>query len=323
MRPVNPDVKAMVNDALRAGIRPLQDSDPQTARANYLAARRLDQPPLAPVASVVDLNDAVAPGVSLKVIRGVDTSEPLPCLAYFHGGGWTLGSSLSHEGICRSLALAARCCVISVDYRLAPENPFPAAVDDAIQALRYIDKHALELNIERDYIAVGGDSAGANLATVLALLGRDGQVPHVVYQLLFYPQVDLRMTAPTFGSAADGMLVSAATIRWFVDKYTPDAASREDWRASPSLASSLAGLPPAFVLTCGLDPLGEEGRLYAARLENEGCAVTALHISDQAHGFLNLGGAIKSASGVLAYAGFMLGEEWRHAKKRLIQEAMQ
>lgn len=321
MRPVNPDVRAMVDAALKAGVRPLQDSDPQTARENYLAARRLDQPPLAPVASVVDINDGIATGVSLKVIRGVDTAEPLPCLLYFHGGGWTLGSSQSHEGICRSLALAARCCVISVDYRLAPENPFPAAVDDAIQALRYVVYHAGDLNIDRTSIALGGDSAGANLATVLALLGRDGQVPEAVYQLLFYPQVDLRMTASTFETAAEGMLVSAATIRWFVDKYTPNPAARNDWRVSPSLASSLSGLPPAFVLTCGLDPLGEEGRQYAARLEEEGCAVTALHISDQAHGFLNLGGAIKAASGVLAYAGFMLSEEWRHTKHRLMQEA--
>lgn len=318
-RPVNPDVKAMVDAATIAGVPRLESLQPQEARANYAATRRRDQPPLPPVPSVRDIQIGDPSNrIGLRVIRGLESDEALPCLVYFHGGGWMLGSPESHEGICRTLALAAQCCVISVDYRLAPEHPFPAAVEDAVAAFRWIASNAETLQIDGSMLAVGGDSAGGNLATLLALLGCDEELPKAVYQLLFYPAVDLRLGTATFDSAAKGMLVSAATIRWFVDHYIPDDARRSDWRASPILAKSLAGLPPAFVLTCGLDPLGEEGRQYAARLEADGVAVTALHLCDQAHGFLNLGKAIGAASGVLAYAAFMLAEAWRHSGWRPI-----
>lgn len=317
LRPINPDVRAMVDAAISAGVPPLESLQPQAARANYAATRRADQPALAPVTSVLDIEIAGPSNrIGLRVIRGLDSHEALPCLVYFHGGGWMLGSPESHEGICRTLALAARCCVISVDYRLAPEHPFPAAVEDAAAAFRWIASNADTLKINGSMLAVGGDSAGGNLATILALMGRDRELPEAIYQLLFYPAVDLRLGTATFESAAEGMLVSATTIRWFVDHYIPGDADRSDWRASPILAKSLVGLPPAFVLTCGLDPLGEEGRQYSARLEAEGVAVTALHLCDQPHGFLNLGKAIGAASGVLAYAAFMLTEAWRHSGSR-------
>lgn len=316
-RPVNPDVKAMVDAAVAAGLPRLESLEPKVARADYAATRRVDQPALQPVASVRDIEiDGPASTIGLRVIRGVEGDRAPPCLVYFHGGGWMLGSPESHEGICRALALAARCCVISVDYRLAPEHPFPSAVEDAVAAFRWIASNTNALQIDGDMLALGGDSAGGNLATILALMGRDGELPQAIYQLLFYPAVDLRLGTATFDSAAEGMLVSAATIRWFVDHYIPDDAGRSDWHASPILANSLAGLPPAFVLTCGLDPLGEEGRQYAARLEAEGVAVTALHLCDQTHGFLNLGKAIGAARGVLAYAAFMLSEEWRYSAAR-------
>lgn len=315
-RSINPDVRAMVDAAASAGLPLLENLKPQVARANYAATRRADQPSLQPVSSVRDIEiNGPASKIGLRVIRGIDGDENLPCLMYFHGGGWTLGSPESHEGICRTLARTSRCCVISVDYRLAPEHPFPAAVEDSVAAFRWVFSNADSLKIDPDAIAVGGDSAGGNLATILAMMGRDGDLPKSVYQLLFYPAVDLRMETATFESAAEGMLVSASTIRWFVDHYVPDSTKRSHWHASPILAESLAGLPPAFVLTCGLDPLGEEGRQYARRLEGEGGAVTMLHLSDQVHGFLNLGKAIGAAGGVLSYAAFMLSEQWRHIRQ--------
>ncbi|MBO9198588.1 alpha/beta hydrolase [Rhizobium sp. 16-449-1b] len=307
----------MVDAATAAHLPLLESQEPQVARANYAARRRADQPALQPVASVRDIEiDGPSSKIGLRVIRGVDGDEILSCLVYFHGGGWMLGSPESHEGICRTLASASRCCVVSVDYRLAPENPFPAAVEDAVAAFQWVFSHADELMIDANTLAVGGDSAGGNLATILALMGRDGDLPKSVYQLLFYPAVDLRLGTSTFASAAEGMLVTASTIRWFVDHYIPDVEERSHWHASPILAESLEGLPPAFVLTCGLDPLGEEGRQYANRLEEEGVPVTTLNLPDQAHGFLNLGKAIGAAQGVLLYAAFMLSEEWRHVHKR-------
>lgn len=316
-RPVNPDVREMVDAATAARFPLLETQEPRVARANYAATRRADQPALPPVASVRDIEiDGPSSKIGLRVIRGVDGTEILPCLVYFHGGGWMLGSPESHEGICRTLASASRSCVISVDYRLAPENPYPAAVEDAVAAFKWVFSHADELKIDGQTLAVGGDSAGGNLATILALMGRDGDVPRSVYQLLFYPAVDLRLGTATFDSAAEGMLVTASTIRWFVDNYIPDVEKRSHWHASPILAESLEGLPPAFVLTCGLDPLGEEGRQYAKRLEEEGVPVATLNLPDQAHGFLNLGKAIGAAQGVLLYAAFMLSEGWRHAHKR-------
>jgi acetyl esterase len=308
MRAIHPDITALMQAAGPA----LGTLPPAEARRGYSASRRALQLPFDPVAAI-DTIVIAGPGgpLALRLFRGAPVGQPLPCLLYLHGGGWVLGDLESHEGICRRIAAIAGCCVIAVDYRLAPEHPFPAAVDDAVAALAWIATHAEQIEIDHHRIAVGGDSAGGNLAAVLALMGRDGSIPRSSYQMLFYPATDLRMAGDSYERVIDGMPLTANAMRYFIDHYIPNRADRGDWRASPLLAGSLEGASPALVLTCGHDPLCTDGQLYAARLEREGVPVTALHLSDQAHGILNMSKAVGAATGVLDFAAALLRQAWR------------
>ena len=210
---------------------------------------------------------------------------------FLHGGGWVIGSLDSHDRMCRRLATVAGICVVAVDYRLAPEHPFPAALDDAAAAWRWIHARAQQLHVAIGAIAVGGDSAGGNLAAVLALMGRDGTVPASCYQALFYPVLDLIADADSYRRMTSDLPLTAATMHYFIDHYTPRAHDRHDWRVSPLRAASLAGAPPTLLLTVSHDPLCDEGRAYAQRLDLEGVRVCALHLNDQMHGLLGQGDA--------------------------------
>ena len=173
--------------------------------------------------------------------------------------------------------------------------------------------NAPSLGIDPARIAVGGDSAGGNLAAVLALMGRDGTAPEATFQLLFYPAVDMAMDTESYVRLTEGVPLTAASMRYFIDHYAPNTADRLDWRASPLRAASLAGTSPALVLTCGHDPLADEGRAYAARLEADGVRVTALHLADQVHGLLTMGRVLGGADPVLQFAAATLRDCWRSA----------
>ncbi|GJD51874.1 Acetyl esterase [Methylobacterium crusticola] len=313
MTAIHPDVQALLDLIREAGSPPLDALPPEQGRRAYLAGRRSLQPPPDPVALVRDLGVPTPAGpVPLRLYRGAGTAPDavLPCLLYLHGGGWVLGSIESHDWVCRRLANLTGACVASVEYRLAPEHPFPAAVEDAAAALAFVAREAEGLAVDPARLAVGGDSAGGNLAAVLALMGRDGSAPASVLQVLLYPAVDLAMTGESYERVTRDMPLTAATMRYFVDHYTPDARDRTDWRASPLRAASLAGAPPALVLTCGHDPLCDEGRLYAHRLEREGVPVTALHLSDQTHGILTMSRIVRASAGVLAFVASGLRDAW-------------
>jgi acetyl esterase len=316
MRALHPDAESLLALMRDAGRPALEDLSPADARQAYTVTRatlQLDPEPTA------DTQEFTIPGpageLRLRLHRGAGTQgrERLPCLLYLHGGGWVIGDLDSHDGVCRRLANEGACCVVAVDYRLAPEHPFPAAFDDSAATLAWLARHAAQLRIDPARIAVGGDSAGGNLAAALALLGRDGAVPLPVFQLLFYPAVDLAMTSDSYGLITEGVPLTAATMRYFIGHYTPDPRQRQDWRASPLRAASLAGAPPAFVVTTGHDPLCAEGRAYADRLESEGVRVTALHLSDQVHGLLTMGRVIGAADPLLGFGGTALREAWRLA----------
>lgn len=300
--------------ALRAAGRPaFQDLSPAEARAAYAAGRPLLQSPPEDVADVRDLAIAVPGGpLPLRIYRGEGCGEtgPQPCLLFLHGGGWVIGDLDSHDGLCRRLANAARCRVVAVDYRLAPEHPFPAALDDAAAALRWLVGEAGALGIDPARLAIGGDSAGGNLAAVLALMGRDGLVPATAFQMLLYPVLDVTMTSASYARVTGGVPLTAATMRYFADHYLPTGLDRTDWRVSPLRAASLAGTPPAFVLTVAEDPLAAEGRDYAARLEAEGVRVTALHLSDHIHGMLMMGQVLALGAQVACFATTMLRDTW-------------
>jgi acetyl esterase len=187
-----------------------------------------------------------------------------------------------------------------VDYRLAPEHPFPAAVDDCFLATRHVHTNAEKLKIDPTRIAVGGDSAGGNLAAVVALMARDQGGPRLAYQLLIYPATDQRCEFPSHQRNGQGYLLTKEGILFFRGGYIPNAKDRTDWRASPLLAASHAGLPPAFVITAGYDPLVDEGKAYAERLAKAGVEVAHKEYSDMVHGFVLFGGVVDAANAAVA-----------------------
>jgi len=296
--PLDPDALLVLDMIRMAGRPPFETLTPNEARTAYVNSRKVLQPPPENVSEVRDLT---APGpaseIPLRLYRGTATGadEKLPVLLYYHGGGWLLGDLESHDGVCRRFANAARCCVISVDYRMAPEHKFPACVDDCAAATRWVAEQAKPLRIHADRVAVGGDSAGGNLAAVMALLSRDGALPPLVFQLLIYPSTDMMMTTVSSQNIGDGVPLTSKTMRWFIDHYIRNAADARDWRASPLRAVDLSGTAQALVLTCTHDPLCDEGIAYAQRLEREGVRVTHLHFSDQIHGFMSMGRIIRAS----------------------------
>jgi len=229
---------------------------------------------------------------------------------FFHGGGWVVGNVESHDTMCRHLANRAGCVVVSVDYRLAPEHKFPAAVEDCFAATAWVADNAASLGVDAKRLAVGGDSAGGNLAAVVSLLARDRGAPRISYQLLIYPAVDAAMTHPSIARFAEGYLLTRATMRWFYDQYLRAPEDAADWRVSPLAAPDVGGVAPAFVLTAGYDPLCDEGDAYAARLAAAGVAITHRRFADQIHGFAMNGKLIRAADAALDEAAAALRQSW-------------
>jgi acetyl esterase len=221
-------------------------------------------------------------------------------LVYFHGGGWVIGDLDTHDTLCRELANASGCAVVAVDYRMGPEHRFPAAVDDCIAATRWVHAHAAELGVDGSRLALGGDSAGGNLAAVVAIAMRDaGDVP-VRFQLLIYPATDQRRGWPSHTANAQGYLLTADTMDYFHDHYIPDRTMDLDWRASPLLHPDLSRLPPALVLTAGYDPLRDEALQYSHRLTQSGNRATHILFERQIHGFITMGRVIDEANAAVA-----------------------
>ena len=276
------------------------------ARLLYTAGRRVLAPEPMPVAEIRDLAmpGSVGP-VPLRLYRAF-TEGVLPVLVFFHGGGWVVGDIATHDTVCRHLANRAECAVVSVDYRLAPEHKFPAAVEDAFGATAWVMDNASSLGIDPARLAVGGDSAGGNLAAVVALMARDAGAPRIAHQLLIYPATDAAMRHESVARFAEGYVLTRSTMRWFYEQYlrTPDDAA--DWRVSPLAAPNLSGLPPALVLTAGYDPLCDEGDEYAARLAAAGVKVGHRRFPGQIHGFVTNGKIIRAADGALDEAAAAL-----------------
>ncbi|TMI08647.1 MAG: alpha/beta hydrolase [Betaproteobacteria bacterium] len=289
---VHPQVAALLERVARSPLPPYHTVSPFVARRIYRDTRAALSSVAPPVAeSRLLIFDRIA----VRAYRPV-TGEVLPALVYFHGGGWTIGDLDTHDVLCRQLANGARCAVFSVDYRLAPEAPFPAAVEDCLAATRFVFEKSGSLKIDVSRIAVGGDSAGGNLAAVVAL---HRQTP-LAFQLLIYPATDQRCDTESHRRNAAGYLLTREGIEFFRRCYLPEKKYWADWRASPLLAASHADLPPAFVITAGYDPLLDEGRAYAERLANAGVEVAYREYSDMVHGFLLFGGVLDTANTAVA-----------------------
>jgi acetyl esterase len=230
------------------------------------------------------------------VIRPRNFRPGLPALVYLHGGGWSLGSLATYEPFCRQLANATSQIVIWVEYRLAPENPYPAALDDTLAAWRWVQENHRELGADPARIAIGGDSAGGNLAAVaaLALRGEPGIQPR--RQVLLYPCLDMSASLASHRKLAEGYLLTAPLYAWYRDNYAGPAVDRDDWRLSPLFAEDLSGLPPTILLYAGFDPLRDEAAAFIMKLTLAGVPVEPLYFADMIHGFLTMGGAIPAAA---------------------------
>lgn len=244
-----------------------------------------------PVEEVAEVRDVDVPGPagSIRIrVYSPTMPLPLPILVYFHGGGWVVGSLNTHDGVCRSLANRTPCLVASVDYRLAPEHRFPAAVEDAWSATTWIAEHMQELGGDPARLAVGGDSAGGNLAAVVALRARRRMAPNLSLQLLIYPVTDHDFETPSYMRNAVGYLLTREAMRWYWDNYVPDVSQRDNPDASPLRATDLSGVAPAVVLTCEYDPLLDEGEAYARRLADAGVPTSCRRHEGLIHGVVRM-----------------------------------
>jgi acetyl esterase len=220
--------------------------------------------------------------------RPVGDSRPLPLLLWFHGGGWVLGSIGTHEPVARNFCRGAQVAVLNVDYRLAPEHPFPAAFEDAEAAFLWAHENAADLGIDPDRIALGGDSAGGNLSAAVSLARTRAGGPAPAFQLLIVPATDLAGEYPSHDLFAEGYFLTKANMDWYKDHYLPPGVDRTDPRVSPLLAEDLSGLPPAYIAVAGFDPLRDEGEAYAARLREAGVPVTLRRHGRAVHPFINI-----------------------------------
>jgi acetyl esterase len=263
---------------------------PDQAREQYLSTRAGAQGARPDGVSVTDRTIRGPEGaIPVRLYRPeqVAPEVKLPALVFAHGGGWVFGNLDSHDVLCAQLALEAGITVFAIDYRLAPEARFPGAFDDVVAGLQWVGANGASVGIDASRLAIGGDSAGGNLAAAVAIWARDNGGPKLRMQLLAYPVTDAAARTESYRLFFDGYGLNGPTMEWFYDHYTPDKAARDDWRISPLRAKSLAGLPPALVVTAGYDVLRDEGRAYAWRLQKEGTVTDLVEFGGMLHGFLS------------------------------------
>ena len=288
-RVLNRRVQAMISLGERLGLTGESSPSVERRRAELRRSAAIGMPLLAGVYVTERRIPGPAGEIPVRVYRRIGLTGSVPAIVYLHGGGWVVGDLDTHEGSCRLLALESDCVVVSVDYRLAPEHPFPAAIDDAVAAYRWVHEQAMELAVEPGRVGVMGDSAGGNLAAVVAQVTRDTDVPAPTAQCLVYPATDALLREPSHELFADGFFLTEESIEWYRAQYLPD---RNDWDsplASPIEAPDLSGLCPALVVTAGFDPLRDEGHRYAERLADAGVAVRYRCYDDMVHGFFGMG----------------------------------
>jgi acetyl esterase len=249
-----------------------------------------------PAPELPRIEDVRIPGpvgeIPARVYSARAGRAPQPTVAYFHGGGWVQGDLETHHGLCARLAQHADVMVLAVDYRLAPEHKFPAAVDDCVAAYRWLRTHGASIGADSTRVAVAGDSAGGNLSAVVSQLAASAGVPVPACQVLIYPAVDFSLETESHQELADGHIIPRDRIVWYMEQYLRGESDKADLRASPARAASLTGQPPAMIVTAGFDPLREEGRAYGDALRRAGVEVVYREFPGQIHAFVSLTKAI-------------------------------
>lgn len=297
---LDPQLKAYLDALEELGAPPLNSVPVDVARKMYeKGAEQTRGTPPEPMA----IDELLIPGPESELkawLYRPNAEKNLPVLVFFHGGGFTIGSLQSHDAVCRHLCMEAECLVLSVDYRLAPEHKFPAAVEDAWAATCWAVNNAEQLGGDADRVAVCGDSAGGNLAAIVCLKAREAGDPQLAFQLLIYPGIDMSCSLPSHDAFATGYRLTRDLITWFYQAYFTTDDDVTHWQASPINAHSLAGLPPAFILSAGYDPLQDENKSYAYKLEAAGVKVVHSHYPDMIHGFFTMPGVLDRACDALS-----------------------
>lgn len=290
---IHPQVAAHLAQMAAMNAPPIEALTAEQVRFGFGMQMKMTAGPATPLPEVRDLT-LPGPGGAIKArLYRPQIGGTLPGLVFFHGGGWVIGDLDSHDDLCRDLAAQAGCAVLSVDYRLAPEHRFPAAADDAMAANDWVITNAATLGMDPARLAVGGDSAGGNLAAVVALAARDAGQP-LAAQLLIYPVTDMsRLQGESYAACGDGYGLTAGAMAWFRDHYLASAEAAHDWRVSPLLADDLGRLPPALVVTAEFDVLRSEGEAYAKRLAEAGVPTQLTRYDGMIHGFASMAGVLE------------------------------
>ncbi len=270
---------------------------PSVARDTFAGMMQLVGPKDVPIGKVQNLTiPGPAGDIALRSYAPVAAKgEPLPTLVFFHGGGYVIGNIETHDGLCRMFANESGARVISVEYRLAPENKYPAAVDDAYAAVCWIEAHAAELGVDANRMAVGGDSAGGGLAAVVAQMAKEKGAPKIAFQMLLFPVTQIGTETASMREFGVGYFLESATLHWFFKNYLPADADKSDPRISPLSAKDLSGLPPAYVMLGGYDPLHDEGLAYADKLRAAGGKVTVADYPGLVHDFIYMQAVLPQA----------------------------
>ena len=300
--PIDPQAQRVMDQIAALNLPPRHTLTPDEARQQFETRMAL-MPPGEPVRHVADRRVPAAAGEIPARIYTPEGGGPFPVLVYFHGGGWVVGNIQSHDPTCRALANAAGCIVVSVDYRLAPEHKFPTAAEDAYAATRWVAENARAIGGDPERIAVGGDSAGGNLAAAVCLMARDRGGPALVYQLLIYPVTDYNFTTASYRENGEGYLLTTKDMVWFWRHYLRDERDGGHPYASPLRAEDLSRLPPALVITAEYDPLRDEGEAYAERLRAAGVPAVCSRYDGVFHGFFAMPTMLDKAKQAIQEAG--------------------
>ena len=301
--PLDPQVAAVLAKIRLAGNPEYWQMTPAQAREWHNRKAGILDIPREPVHAVEDRTvPADDAGVPVRIYTPRPSNSPWPVLVWLHGGGHVVGSLQSYDALCRKLALSADCIVVSVDYRLAPEHKFPAGVIDSFAALQWAGRHAADFGGDPGRIAIGGDSAGGNLAAVCAILARDAGGPALAFQLLVYPRTAPDEDSPSHRALAEGYMLTRKVILWFHDHYRASDMDREDFRYAPLIASDLSRLPPALIVVGEYDPLRDDGIAYANRLRDADNDVELADYAGMVHPFFSMGGAVDAGRRAMVQA---------------------
>jgi acetyl esterase len=299
--PLDPILKAFLDQVAGMGGPKTYEMQPSEAREAFAGLMQLAGPKDVPIGKVANFSIPLEHGeIAARSYEAVAAGrEPLPTLVFFHGGGWVIGSIDTHDGLCRMLANESQCRVISVEYRLSPEVKFPWAVENALAAVSWIKEHAAELGVDANHLAVGGDSAGGALAAVITQQAKAKGTPKIAFQMLLFPVTQIGAETKSLRDFAENYFLERKTLDWFYANYLPADADKSDPRISPLLADDLSGLPPAFVMLAGFDPLHDEGLAYAQKLKKAGVTVTVADYPDMVHDFIYLQAVLPQAATAL------------------------